>query len=1290
MEFVLFNLQAGQNYSTGAIFGLSYNDDNQNGVPPLNRVDTGFWNLWNTPNADSSIPNSATDFTFRTAYTSSTHQLATSYSTDGGVTWTTTYSFDVTQPNVNAGGGWGMTVVSGTSFGIGFNIGASAALASGDVYLSNFTYSGLTAGQWITTSTVITTQPSSQATVSGGTAVLSVAAIGFQDDLKYQWYLNGTALTDGGNISGSQTATITLTNVDAADAGSYTVVVSDPSAAIFVGPQAAPATSVPVTLTVLPLPTITAQPSNQTVLLGGTATFSVGTTDVGGTYQWQFDGVDIPGATNATLTITGVAPENTGQYDVVLTNGNGSTTSSVATLYINDPLSSVNNWVGADSDSVFENGRLDVISNQAQGGGFQLMPMPGGNGAPMVDGITRVLMGTMTADWSAQVDMHCNAIPVGPTQSYQLNLMLFDMQPGQFYTGGQVGFQYNNLGQNGVPPLGNVVGAMWELYNVYSNIPTTATDFTFRAFYSSSTHQLSTSYSTDGGATWTALTSFDVTQPLVNNSGGWGMAITSGPSFGITLCFQPSLLVNPGDIYMSNFVYSGLTLGTWTPTQAAIATQPTPQVTVSGGTTAFSVAAVGTPGDILQYQWYLNGVALTDSLTVSGSQTATLTLSDVGAAEAGSYTVVVSENDTLYGQGLSSATSAPVALTVALPQITSLNPTSVISEVTDLPQTLMVYGSNFNSGDTVLWTDGTHLETTFVSGTELNAIVPGADLEISGDITTELISVQSASDDTSNLEVLSVVSAAVTQVQASVAPPGGSATDSTAPTIPGNGGVTATLQNTSTSAPSAAISVANYSTNPTPVAPTIDVGGQYVDLQVTSVTAADTVTAYFYYPSTITGANADNLQLLYFDGTTWGPVLSSGGTVPVKNETPDLNGTVSGGQFTVVFDNTSTPTITNLSGTVFTPSIVTIPPVIQSVTPSPAYLTPANNQMVPVTIAVVATDQFYPNLVSQILSVTSNEPSTNGTVEWQITGPLTLNLLASRSNTGTGRIYTITIQTTDSAGNKATQQTEVIVPKDKDALSDAPAIVTQPQSQTVNAGANVTFSVATTAALPVTYQWLFNGAIIAGATGTTLSLSDVTLANAGSYTVAATNSIGTTTSHKAKLTVNAGPAFTTQPQSVTADVGAKVVFTAVATGGPKPHYQWFLNGVTLSGGKSGTLTINKVKASDAGTYTVTATNSFGSATSNPAVLMVNAPPTIKTQPKSETVKAGATATFTVVATGTPTLTYQWAFNGTAIPGAMASTLTLTDVGAAAAGSYSVTVTNSIGSITSNAATLKVR
>jgi hypothetical protein len=271
----------------------------------------------------------------------------------------------------------------------------------------------------------------------------------------------------------------------------------------------------------------------------------------------------------------------------------------------------------------------------------------------------------------------------------------------------------------------------------------------------------------------------------------------------------------------------------------------------------------------------------------------------------------------------------------------------------------------------------------------------------------------------------------------------------------------------------------------------------------------------------------------------------------------------------------------------------------------------------------------------------------------------------------------------------ATAQTEVSVPKDNDALTDPPAIVTQPQSQTVNAGANVTFSVATATALPVTYQWLFNGAAIPGATGNTLRLPAVTLASAGSYSVAATNSIGTMTSHKAKLIVDAAPTFSTQPQSMTVDVGAKVVLTAAAIGGPKPQYQWFLNGVTVSGGKAGTLTINKVKASAAGTYTVVATNAFGSATSAPALLTVNAPPKITTQPKSQTVKTGAAVTFTAAATGTPTLAYQWAFQGIAISGATASTLALANAGTAAAGGYSVTVTNGFGAVTSNTATLKV-
>jgi sugar lactone lactonase YvrE len=82
-------------------------------------------------------------------------------------------------------------------------------------------------------------------------------------------------------------------------------------------------------------------------------------------------------------------------------------------------------------------------------------------------------------------------------------------------------------------------------------------------------------------------------------------------------------------------------------------------------------------------------------------------------------------------------------------------------------------------------------------------------------------------------------------------------------------------------------------------------------------------------------------------------------------------------------------------------------------------------------------------------------------------------------------------------------------------------------------------------------------------------------------------------------------------------------------------------------------------------------------------------PQITTQPQSQTVTAGATVTFTVAATGVPAPTYQWYLNGTAITGATSSSFTLYSVQTTSAGSYSVTVTNSAGSVTSNTATLTV-
>ncbi len=88
-------------------------------------------------------------------------------------------------------------------------------------------------------------------------------------------------------------------------------------------------------------------------------------------------------------------------------------------------------------------------------------------------------------------------------------------------------------------------------------------------------------------------------------------------------------------------------------------------------------------------------------------------------------------------------------------------------------------------------------------------------------------------------------------------------------------------------------------------------------------------------------------------------------------------------------------------------------------------------------------------------------------------------------------------------------------------VAAAPAITSQTQSQTVTVGAGATFSVAVTGRPAPACQWQFNGAAIAGATGRTLSLTNVQPANAGSYTVTATNTSGSVTSNAATLTVNA-------------------------------------------------------------------------------------------------------------------------------------------------------------------------
>ncbi len=311
----------------------------------------------------------------------------------------------------------------------------------------------------------------------------------------------------------------------------------------------------------------------------------------------------------------------------------------------------------------------------------------------------------------------------------------------------------------------------------------------------------------------------------------------------------------------------------------------------------------------------------------------------------------------------------------------------------------------------------------------------------------------------------------------------------------------------------------------------------------------------------------------------------------------------------------------------------------------------------------------------------------NGTA---ISGATSASLTLSAVSTGDAGSYAVTVS--NSAGAVTSNSVTLTV----NTPATAPAITTQPQSQTVEVGANVSFTVAASGTAPLTYQWTKNGTALSGATSATLALSAVATGDAGTYAAIVTNAAGSATSNGATLTVNTpvpgAPTIATQPQSQSVNTGANVTFSVVAAGTGPFTYQWSKNSAAISGATSASLTLNAVATTDAGSYTVTVSNSGGSVTSAPATLTVNAPataPTIATQPQNQTVTAGANATFTVVANGTAPLTYQWTKNGTAISGATSATLTLNATTATDAGTYAVTVTNSVGSVTSSGAMLTV-
>jgi hypothetical protein len=279
--------------------------------------------------------------------------------------------------------------------------------------------------------------------------------------------------------------------------------------------------------------------------------------------------------------------------------------------------------------------------------------------------------------------------------------------------------------------------------------------------------------------------------------------------------------------------------------------------------------------------------------------------------------------------------------------------------------------------------------------------------------------------------------------------------------------------------------------------------------------------------------------------------------------------------------------------------------------------------------------------------------------------------------------YTVVVSNVADSVTSAAALVTVILP---------PTITTDPQAQTVGLGEAFVLSVTADGVGPFSYQWSKDEDLLLGAVGPTLSVAAATAGDAGEYTVEVFNVAGGTVSSGALVTVLLPPVVNVAPVGAQLVVGGSWSFSVGVSGTPPFSYQWRKDGTDLDGATASTLSLSGVTATDAGAYDVVVTNLGGATTSASASLVVHPSaiaPTISAAPVGFTAAAETNAQLQVGVTGTAPFTYQWFREGVAISGKTGPVLTFAPLALSDAGSYSVTVSNDGGSVTSSPVTVGV-
>jgi hypothetical protein len=524
------------------------------------------------------------------------------------------------------------------------------------------------------------TPPSPQTNYGGTTATFLVPAAGCS--ITYQWMAGAigsgiyTNLTDGGNLWGSTTSTLTITNLVVSQTADYVLVAANGSGSV---------QSTPISLYVQPQ-IITGPVAQEMLYPGMTAHFvtTVALTGTNNAYQWYKDnvaladgpsgsGAAITGSLSTNLTIAGVGAADVGSYWLVSSNFYGMTTSIVSHLSL-----LAHPTVGSFAESVVTNSplaywRFDEVSGQVAfdnagglNGSYGANAIPGQPGLqspsfpgyPGFDSTNAAFAVSANADaWVTipALNLNTNTVTFVAWLYLNANQQNWAGILTSRHAGTQAGFNFsgnrvNELSYTWDENNGSTYGANVDIYvtnNVWTMVALVVTP-TNASFYACD----------PAGGIRSANYGFANNSELFFGPGTIGVDDTYGAVRAMNAQIDEVAVFNHAlsPTTITWLYVAGTAAGVVPP--PTIERQPLPEEVYQGRPANFSVVPAGLPP--FSYQWRSNGVALVNGGRVSGATNATLTIANTQPSDALNYDVVVSNNG-------GSVTSSVVTLTLTTP-----------------------------------------------------------------------------------------------------------------------------------------------------------------------------------------------------------------------------------------------------------------------------------------------------------------------------------------------------------------------------------------------------------------------------------------------------------------------------------------------------------------------------------------------------------------------------------------------------------------------------------------------